>query len=139
MRGTQSGQPKMSMQHLGRRHWIDLELQRMGEVCLKRKLKRRHDGVGEFFIGCGVKHDGTGSFGHQIKQPFRHVFIERGQHGQQIFLPALLEESLQRIDRRVRVTVIVTAGVDEMDQISSERIRTRPTLHAILQAGNVEP
>src|SRR4030095_5026595 len=43
------------------------------------------------------------------------------------------------IKRRVRVHMIVTRGVDEMDQISSQGIRTRPTLHAILQALRDEP
>jgi hypothetical protein len=111
----------------------------VGEVGLKRKLQRSHYRVGEFFIGCRVEHHGTGRLGHQIEQPFRHVLIERREHRQQIFFTPLLEERLERIDRRISVTMVVATGIDQMNQISGQGIGTRPTLHEILRAVADEP
>src|SRR6476661_7636864 len=47
-------------------------------------------------------------------------------------LASLLEEGLQRVDRRIGIPVVMPARIDEMNQISCQRIGPRPTLHEIL-------
>ena len=70
----------MSMQEIRRRNRVDLELERMGQIGLKRKLQGRHDGIGQFFIGRPIENHGTGGLREQVKEPFRHVLIQRRQH-----------------------------------------------------------
>ena len=123
------GKMEMLVEQIGGGHGIDLQLERLAEVGLERQLERRHDRIGRLFISLPFDHHGAGGFGHQVEQPFRHFLVERRQHGEQLLLPALLQEGLQRINRRIRIPMVMTAGVDEMDQIARQRIGPTPIKH----------
>ena len=114
----------MSVQQICRRHRINFQAERLPQIRLQRQLQRRHHRIGALVFVRTIHDDGTRSFRHQVEHPFRHLFVECGQDRQQVLLPPLLDEGLQRIDRRIRIPMVVTTGIDEMDQISRQRVRS---------------
>lgn len=117
-------QLQMTMEEIRGRHRIDLQPKRLSQIGLKRQLQGRHQGIGVLFLVRPIHDDGTGGFRDQIEHPFRHFLVERGEDRQQVLLPSLLNEGLQRIDRRIRVTVVMASRIDQMNQIPRERIRS---------------
>ncbi|CUQ66967.1 protein of unknown function [Candidatus Nitrospira inopinata] len=116
------------MEQIRRFDRIDFQFERRRQIGLERQSQSRHDGVRGFIVR-PVEHQRATGLGDKIEQPFRHFFIERGKHRQQIVFAPLLKKRLQRINGVVIVTVIVASGVDEMNKIARERIRTGPGQH----------
>jgi hypothetical protein len=70
----------MPMQQIRRRNRVDLQLEWMGQICLERKFQCRHNGIGQFVIGRPVYEHRAGCLREKIKEPFRHVLVQRRQH-----------------------------------------------------------
>jgi hypothetical protein len=114
----------MSMQQICRRDGVDLQSKRLPQVGLERQLQRGHQGIGALVVIRPIHDDGARGLRHQIKHPLRHLLIERRQDGQQILLTSLLDKGLQGIDCGIRVPMVMATGVDQMNQIPRQRIRS---------------
>ena len=108
---------------------VDGEPQRLSEIGLQRQgqRKKRHGGIRHLPFRFEV---GRRSLGQQIEQPLRHILIQSGQHRQDLVLPILLDQFRQGVERRVGVPMVMAPGVDQMDQIPRQRVRSVPVLHA---------
>jgi len=108
----------MPVQQVGGGDRIDLQLERSRQVGLKRQFQGGDHGVGRFFVVRPVQHQRAARLGDEVEEPFRHLFVEGGQHRQQVVLPPLLQKRLERVDGGVRIAVIVATRVDEVDQVT---------------------
>ena len=119
-------QLQVAMQQIRRRNRIDFQFERCREIGLQGKRQRPHHRIGRFLIIRAAHEQRAAGLGDKVEQPLGHFLVKRGKHRQQIVLASLFEKGLERIDGIIGVAMVMATGVDEVDEITREGIRTRP-------------